>query len=605
MKRKILAIGFSLILLCSLNEVAWAAEDNLGAEGSATWQDPYNVMLLWDAENNYTYNIYRSNRPNGSYTLIGTSNGGSYRDSDVQWPDAAWYVIEPVSPSGIAQERSAPIEAGIHPHRLSKVTVVMYHNFITEADEAQGVEFEEYSLRPADFEADLQYLRANGYTTITSDDLLDYLNGVKPLPAKAVILSIDDGTEGVYKNAWPLLRTYRAKADFNLIGEQIDAAWDLVDSGGTRVGQSAPYCVWEELIEMETSGEINLCSHTYGLHRFYNDGRTGASMKDNETDAAYANAIREDYDLCVRCIGGWTGTNPTTMAYPYSRRSSRSDELILANTGYQILMGGENARGTESNYFVDGADIDSQLRILSRPCRMEGYPIQTYLDAVDAKDVANGVNVAENPLSLTSEESAEIAQWFSPYADVDGSSWYAGAVYYAYVNELLQGTSYTSFSPHATLSRSMVATLLHRLAGEPEAPDIIFLDASPNDWYAQGAAWCVASGILSADHGMFEPNRVMTREELTLALYQVTEKLGGDVSAAGAGHFQDMSDVSDQAVKAVLWAEAQGILSGDDSGRFLPKEPLTRAQLAAILMRWCALYMQEDVSGSEQLVSLP
>ena len=177
-------------------------------------------------------------------------------------------------------------------------------------DIANGVEFEEYSLKPEDFEEDLKYFRNNGYTTITSADLIDYINGEKPLPLKAVIISIDDGTEGVYKNGWPLLREYRAKADFNLIGENIDSAWELVHGGGTRVGQSAPYCVWEELTEMERSGEINLCSHTYGLHRFNNDGRTGASMKEGETAEEYAAVVKADYDLCVSCIGGWTGAAP-------------------------------------------------------------------------------------------------------------------------------------------------------------------------------------------------------------------------------------------------------------------------------------------------------
>lgn len=218
-----------------------------------------------------------------------------------------------------------------------------------------------------------------------------------------------------------------------------------MDSGGTRAEQSAPYCVWEELIEMAKSGEINLCSHTYGLHRFSNDDRTGASMKEGESASAYAAVIRADYDLCVSCIGGWTGTNPTTMAYPYSRRSVQTGALILANTGYEILMSGEGARGTAFNYFVDGASAERLLRIFSRLCRMEGHPIQEYLDAADTSDAANGVNTAQDPRSLTATQCAEIAKWYRPYADVDGSIWYAGAVYYAYVNGLLRGTSNTPF----------------------------------------------------------------------------------------------------------------------------------------------------------------
>ena len=591
-KRTLSALLSAVLAFSLLLTGASAAEAPAWSVQSATWQDPNNVMLIWEAEDGYTYNIYRAASAGGEYELIGTAEGGSFRDAEAEWPTAMYYTVEGVAADGTAGARSEPIRAGANGQKLSKVSVVMYHNFITEADEAQGVEFEEYSLRPADFAADLAWLRENGYTTITSDDVIDYINGLKPLPPKAVIISIDDGTEGVYKNGWPLLREYRAKADFNLIGENIDSAWELVHGGGTRVGQSAPYCVWEELMEMERSGEINLCSHTYGLHRFNNDGRTGASMKEGETAEEYAAVVKADYDLCVSCIGGWTGAAPTTMAYPYSRRSSESDALLLANTDYQILMGGANARGTAANYFVDGADAASQLRIMSRPCRMEGTPISEYLAAADAEDAANGVNAAEDTRSLTAEECAEIARWYSPYDDVGGTRWFAGAVYYAYVNGLLRGTSNRTFSPDDMLSRGMVATLMHRMAGEPQAGTAGLSDVESGAWYAEAAAWCVSEGVMSAEDGEFLPDLPATREELLLALYKVTEILGGDTSASGEGAYPDMDAVDPEAVEAVLWADGLGIVQGDTKGRLVPKDMLTRAQLATILMRYWQLYSE-------------
>ena len=594
MKNRWLAVLVCMFLGVSLLCTAGLAAEETWHLASATWQDPSNVMLIWPVKTGYTYDIYRADTQDGNYEWIGQTMGGSYRDDQAQWPQAAYYTVEPVAPDGTRETRSAPIMAGTNPQELSKVTVIMYHNFITEEDEAEGVVFEEYSLRPADFEQDLQYLRRHGYTTITSDDVIDYINGQKPLPAKAVILSIDDGTEGVYKNAWPLLRVYRAKADFNLIGENIDEAWYLVDDGGTRVGQSAPYCVWEELIEMEQSGEINLCSHTYGLHRYNNDGRTGANLKDGETDEEYAAVIREDYDLSVSCIGGWTGNNPTTMAYPYSRRSDRSDALILENTGYELLMGGEVARGTASNYFVNGADAESQLRIMSRPCRMEGHPIQEYLQAVDEQDRGNGVNYAEDTLALTAETCAEIARWYSPYADVAGTSWYAGAVYYAYVNEQLLGTSNTTFSPEETMTRGMVAMLLYRLAGEPDVviQQETFADVADDAWYAAAIAWCEEQDIMTGVSDQhFAPEQAVTREELAVALHRYTEQMETDLVDEGdRPNSPDFSAVSPWAVEAVGWACDQGILQGNENGYLLPGDFLTRAELATIIMRWCGLY---------------
>ncbi len=605
MKRRIAGLLLCLAMAAgAFSGTAAASQD--WSVSSATWQDPNNVVLMWQAQEGYTYQVYRSDSPDGTYTMIGTSASGSYRDGEAEWTSAdgaqsvskdgistAWpqniyYKVQAVAPNGALGALSQPIRAGTNPHKLSKVTVLMYHNFISAQDIANGVEFEEYSLDPADFRADLQYFRDNGYTTITSADLLDYINGEKPLPAKALILSIDDGTLGVYTNAWPLLKEYRMKADFNLIGEWIDESWELVHDGGTRLGLSAPYCEWNELIEMSSSGEINLCSHTYGLHRYNRDGRIGSSIMEGEPLEDFIQVVKDDYDLSVSCIGGWTGTPPTTMAYPYSRRSTESDAAILENTGYEILMGGEGARGTASNYFVDGASPESQMRIMSRPCRMDGHPAQEYLEAVDREDQSNGVNTAENTMDMTPAESAEIALWYSPYADVPGDASYAGAVYYTYVNSLMDGTSLTQFSPDAAATRAAASEALYALAGKPAASGTLPGDVPSNASYAQAARWMAENRILPGleSGGALLPAQAVTREDMASALYRLAQLTGRDTSARSQSAFADSSSVSPAASEAVLWAAAEGILSPDAQGNINSQAPLTRAQLAVILQAY-------------------
>ena len=484
---------------------------------------------------------------------------------------------------------SEAIESGENQRSVSKVSVLMYHNFITEEDIQNGVEFEEYSLDPEDFREDLEYFRANGYTTITSADLIDYINGEKPLPKKAIIISIDDGTWGVYTNCWPLLKEYGAKADFNIIGENVDETWYLLRDGGSRVGQSAPYCTWEELVEMQTSGEINLCSHTYGLHRYNSDGRIGASMMEGESVESYAILVAEDYRLSDSCIGGWSGVSPTTMAYPYSKRSVTTDEILLASTGYQILMGGQSARGTESNYFVDGASPESQLRIMSRPCRLDGHPAREYLEAADTKDLATGAITAEDTISLTEEECAEIALWYSPFADVAGNAWYAGSSYYTYVNSLISGTSPTTFSPDEVTSRAMVATVLYRMAGSPDVLDAPLLsDVPAGSWYEQSMAWAAENSVITGvGDGRVQPERGITREEMATVLYRYASAFGIDTSVADGslGAFNDASSVSSWAEEAVRWAVDKGILRGIEGG-IAPQNSLTRAEMATMLMRF-------------------
>lgn len=358
----------------------------------AIWQDPNNVIILWNNDVNYEYIVYRSNNSNDGFEYLGKSTVGSYRDATATYPNEYYYKIKAKSPKTQQVIEFEPIRAIVAPEEVDSVSVIMYHNFVSEKDIENGIEFEEYSISPNDFEQDLIWLKENGYVTITSKELLYFLENKEPIPQKAVILSIDDGSWGVYTNAWPLLKKHGMKADFNVIGAQIDATWDLLHSGGTRDGDPAPFCIWEELIEMQTSGEINVCSHTYGMHVYNKEKRIGMSMMENESSEDFAKVVKKDYNLALSCIEGWTGIMTETVAYPYSKRSAVGDQIVLENTGYKILMAGEGARGTAGNYFVRGCDFSNQLTLMSRPCRMNGTPIRVYLERIQEKDANNGVN---------------------------------------------------------------------------------------------------------------------------------------------------------------------------------------------------------------------
>ena len=169
-----------------------------------------------------------------------------------------------------------------------------------------------------------------------------------------------------------------------------------------------------------------------------------------------------------------------------------------------------------------------------------------------------------------------------------GDAWYAGAVYYTYVNTMLTGTSLTTFSPDAQVSRAMAAGLLYRVAGEPAVSGAALPeDVAEGSWYAQAARWAVENNLFPALEGeLFRPEEPVTREELVTALYRCAQLLGQDTGAAAEPAFPDWNQVSGWAEEAVRWAADTGILKGDGQGRLLPQESLTRAQLAAILQTW-------------------
>ncbi|MBQ1374916.1 MAG: S-layer homology domain-containing protein [Clostridia bacterium] len=575
MKKSVFSIILVLLLCLSLGVNAGAAE-------RAVWQDPDNVMILWDNSEKADYKVFRSGSPDGTYEYIGSSAVGSYRDDTAKYPNVYFYKLQK---SGA--DLSGPFSPVASPDDISSVYVIMYHNFISDEDIKNGVEFEEYSISPKDFENDLIWLKNNGYAAVTSDDLIRHLEGKKSLPKKAVIISIDDGTLGVYTNAWPLLKKYNMKADFNIIGARIDAAWDTLSSGGTRDGEPAPYCTWEELAEMQRSGEINICSHTYGLHAYAVDGRVGMRMMENESAEAFAGVVKKDYDLAVQCINGWTGKMPETVAYPYSERSADGDRIILENTGYKVLMAGAGARGTFGNYFVAGADISSQSMLISRSCRMDGTPIGAYLEEIAERDAGNGINT--QPDLIHTKNTNEIAKDYQLFTDVGREAWFSGSVYYSYLNGLMRGVSGSEFAPDANISRAMTATLLCRLAGEPQAKSAArFTDSNGSEWWFKAAAWADEAGVLpSFEDGSFRPDDTISREELASAMYGCAKYLNLDTSKrADIEKFTDAQSISAGYREAVSWTAAYGIFNGNADGSFAPSGSVTRAQMSMILRNW-------------------
>ena len=168
-------------------------------------------------------------------------------------------------------------------------------------------------------------------------------------------------------------------------------------------------------------------------------------------------------------------------------------------------------------------------------------------------------------------------------------SWYYEAVSYVSGKGLMQGVSSIHFAPDAVTSRAMIATILWRQAGEPEAAGKNpFADVRDGQWYTEAIAWCSANGIVAGyGNGKFGPNDSITREQLASMLYRWAVFTGADVKVSGEnilGGFRDEVSISAYAVEAVTWAVDRGIINGIGNGFLAPKGQATRAQTAQMLM---------------------
>ena len=191
--------------------------------------------------------------------------------------------------------------------------------------------------------------------------------------------------------------------------------------------------------------------------------------------------------------------------------------------------------------------------------------------------------------TLKDDEKPPLTDWVNPFADVKESDWFYAAVKYANENGLMNGTSTTTFAPNATLTRAMLVTILYRYAGEPAVTgQNPFSDVAAGQWYTDAIIWANANGIVEGyGGGLFGTDDNITREQLAVILYRFAQKMGLDVSkSANLSGYTDADSISDWALDAMKWANANGLINGRTTTTLEPGGTATRAEAATILMRF-------------------
>lgn len=178
-----------------------------------------------------------------------------------------------------------------------------------------------------------------------------------------------------------------------------------------------------------------------------------------------------------------------------------------------------------------------------------------------------------------------------PFIDVPGSAWYYDSVRYVYEQGLMDGVGNSRFAPNATTTRAMIVTILWRLEGEPQVNYAMqFEDVARNTWYTEAVRWAASEKIVEGYSAKaFGPNDPITREQMAAILYRYAQYCGYSVSAGNAvdlDSFRDGDAASAYAVPALCWAYAEGILEGRGDRMLVPTGTATRAEVAAILMRF-------------------
>lgn len=177
-----------------------------------------------------------------------------------------------------------------------------------------------------------------------------------------------------------------------------------------------------------------------------------------------------------------------------------------------------------------------------------------------------------------------------PFGDVKSGDWFYNDVKYVYEKGMMAGTAADVFAPNATTTRAMIVTILYRLEGSPAVTGTnAFVDVPAGQWYTDAVNWAAANQIVKGTSATtFAPNDSITREQMAAILYRYAQYKGYDVTKkADLSGYSDNGQVSAYAKDALAWANAAKLINGVTNTTLAPQGNATRAQVSAILHRFC------------------
>ncbi len=290
--------------------------------------------------------------------------------------------------------------------------------------------------------------------------------------------------------------------------------------------------------------------------------------------------------------------SPYTYEFTYTKPSSGSSGgSSSGKTTYKVTTSAVNNGGVNAS--PSNAEKGAAITITLSPDK--GYKLDKLTVTDGSGKTVSTVKKSDTVYTFTMPASAVkvgvsyVKATETPsktkFNDVSANDWFASAVDYVTGKGMMNGTADNTFSPKANTTRGMVVTVLYRLENQPSTSAASFTDVASGAYYANAVAWANANGIVSGyGSGKFGPNDKVTREQLAAILYRYAQYKKYDVSVGEDTNilsYDDAQSISTYAIPAIQWACGAGVVTGKSGSKLDPKGNATRAEVAAMLMRFC------------------
>ena len=280
---------------------------------------------------------------------------------------------------------------------------------------------------------------------------------------------------------------------------------------------------------------------------------------------------------CPRCHDSYVDTYTDALGHDYQTATTGPTCTEQGYTTYTCVRCGDSYVGD----YTDPLGHDWDGGVVTTPATDSNDGVMTY----------TCVRCGETRTEVIPKTGRDLIDTTKIFKDVLPKKWYTEAINYVYTYELMNGMTADTFAPDADMSRAMLVTVLWRAEGSPAPKGTSpFVDLKAK-WYRESVAWAYENNIVNGTSvTTFSPDQSITREQIAAIFYRYAEFKGQDTAATvDITSFPDSSKVSKYAKKPMSWAVAEGLISGTKIGgkNYLdPKGNATRAQVAMILMRY-------------------